>query len=186
MNNIVIIGAGNIGSRHLQGLKNIDFPLRIYVVDPNESSLKIAKERYNSIYNDKCQQEVIYTQSIEKFGELIDLAIIATNSKIRRDVIADLVELNKVKYLILEKILFQKEEDYYYILELLEKQCLKTWVNCARRSVPFYQELKSIFERRIQQHLEKIISLIQKLDIFSNYIKGVKVNGSNCRKIKIT
>ena len=44
---IVIIGAGAMGSRHLQGLKKITrFPCEIYVIDRNQISLDAAIERY--------------------------------------------------------------------------------------------------------------------------------------------
>ena len=44
MPTIVIIGAGGIGSRHLQSLSNIKIPLQIFVVDPILKALKIAKK----------------------------------------------------------------------------------------------------------------------------------------------
>ena len=36
MFNILIIGAGNIGARHLQGLINVSLKLNIWVVDSSE------------------------------------------------------------------------------------------------------------------------------------------------------
>ena len=38
MKTICIIGAGQLGSRHLQALKNVSKVLRVYVVDPFEQS----------------------------------------------------------------------------------------------------------------------------------------------------
>ena len=35
---VVIIGAGGIGSRHLQGLKRSEIPIEIEIVDPSKSS----------------------------------------------------------------------------------------------------------------------------------------------------
>ena len=48
MNNICIIGAGQLGSRHLQALKMVLQPLLITVVDPSSESLKMAEERYQA------------------------------------------------------------------------------------------------------------------------------------------
>ena len=49
MKRIFIIGSGQLGSRHLQALKNIDEELDIYVIDPSNKSLDVAKNRYESI-----------------------------------------------------------------------------------------------------------------------------------------
>ena len=46
MFNVAIIGAGQLGSRHLQGLKLAASPLSITVMDSSEESLKVAKARY--------------------------------------------------------------------------------------------------------------------------------------------
>ena len=48
---IVLVGAGNIGSRHLQALALLDRDANIQVIDTLESSLKLAEERFNSVYD---------------------------------------------------------------------------------------------------------------------------------------
>ena len=47
MKTIVVIGAGQLGSRHLQALSKVNFKTTIEVVDPFESSLVVAKGRFN-------------------------------------------------------------------------------------------------------------------------------------------
>ena len=77
---VALIGAGNIGSRHLQALKKVGFPLKIIVVEPDSNSLITAKERYNSVLDLRFQHEIRYYNKTEASNEEIDLAIIATNS----------------------------------------------------------------------------------------------------------
>ena len=43
---IAIIGAGQLGSRHLQGLTKIKQDIHITVIDPNPSALEIARQRF--------------------------------------------------------------------------------------------------------------------------------------------
>lgn len=149
MNNIVVIGVGNIGSRHLQALKKINLPLKIYAIDPNSESLSIAKKRFDSIDINQNKHQIKYLQKIETFGETIDLAIIATNSNIRREVIEKLLELNDVKYFILEKLLFQKKDDYYSVEKLLKDRDCKAWVNFTRRMIPIYDDkIKKLFHKK--------------------------------------
>lgn len=49
MYKVAIIGADQLGSRHLQGLKTAVSPLSISVVDSSNESLQIAKERYDTV-----------------------------------------------------------------------------------------------------------------------------------------
>lgn len=46
MYKIAVIGAGQLGSRHLQGLKLSKLKSDIWVVDNNPNSLQIAQQRY--------------------------------------------------------------------------------------------------------------------------------------------
>lgn len=144
MRTIALVGAGNIGSRHLQALKNVKLPLSIYVVDPNKSSLRIAKERYEQFNSTtKDSQQLEFLESVDNVPSKIDLAIIATNSGIRRKVIESLFKKSQVKNLVLEKLLFPKKEDYSYISKLLKSRRTKAFVNCSMRTMPFYQKLKN-------------------------------------------
>src|SRR3989338_7433892 len=46
MKRIYVIGAGSIGSRHLQALKAVKRPLDITVVDPAPGALRRAEQRF--------------------------------------------------------------------------------------------------------------------------------------------
>jgi len=48
-----------------------------------------------------------------------------------------------VKYLILEKVVFQRSEDFVPIQKLLIDSGVTSWVNCGRRSFQFYKRLKN-------------------------------------------
>lgn len=143
--NICIIGVGQIGSRHLQALKAIKTPLEIWVADQSKNSLKTAKERYESM-NTSGGEHVLHYQNELPKNSVFDIAIIATTSGPRADITKRLLKNNKVKYLILEKILFQNKNDYAEIEKLLAKHKVKTWVNCPMRMMPFYAGLKNEFD----------------------------------------
>ena len=143
---ILIIGAGNLGSRHLQALKTVKFPLNISVIDPNKNSLDIAKERYNSIKSGISFHSINFYENIPPICEKIDLAIIATNSDVRKKVVVELLSKVEVKFIILEKILFQNLEDYDIIDELFRSNGTKAWVNCPRRIFPIYQKGRDLFQ----------------------------------------
>jgi len=141
---IVLIGAGQLGSRHLQGLANIDIPVSIDVIDPNEASLQTARERYAQIAANPNISKVRFLPRISDLSGQIDLAIVATGADVRADVISSLVLNYTVRNLLMEKVLFQKEADFDRIATLLSRQQVYAEVNCPRRIFPFYLHLKEI------------------------------------------
>ncbi|OGM99423.1 MAG: hypothetical protein A2817_03420 [Candidatus Yanofskybacteria bacterium RIFCSPHIGHO2_01_FULL_39_8b] len=138
---VYIIGAGQIGSRHLQALKKTSFPLDISVIDPSPESLKLAAERYDTISVEREIHRISFIKNMAS-GESIDLAIVATTSDVRAGILKQLIKKNKVKYLILEKILFNKRKDYEIIQKIITKNEIKAWVNCPIRIMPFYRNLR--------------------------------------------
>lgn len=140
--NILLMGAGNIGSRHLQGLKKVKTPLSIEVIDPSPEALKIAEERYNQTES-ASTHKIRFLNDTNSIAKEIDLAIIATSSNIRSKITEQLVQVSKVRYIIFEKLLFQKKKDYAKIGNLLKTNNIKAWVNCSMRVTPFYAELKN-------------------------------------------
>jgi len=145
--NICIIGAGQIGSRHLQALKAVKSPLDICIVDRSKESLRIARERYNSMPINKTVHNVEYGRELQK-NKIYDIAIIATTSEPRAALTKELLKKNKVKYLILEKLLFSKKSDYAAIDKLLKTKKVKTWINCPMRMITFYAGLKKEFNKQ--------------------------------------
>lgn len=141
MKNICLIGAGQLGSRHLQAFKAVSTPLNITVVDPFPASLKLAQERYKAA-SGSGNHPVRYISRFEELSGTYDIAIVATNSDVRRSVIEELLTRASVRYLILEKILFQKKEDYSIIGNLLQSKSCQAWVDCSMRTMPFYHDLK--------------------------------------------
>lgn len=142
---IFIIGGGQIGSRHLQALKAVNLPLSITVIDPNSESLKTARERYESMPAGKFQHKTEYLTEISKNKKPIDLAIIATCSDIRAEIVKKLIQLSRVKNIVLEKILFGKKSDYDSIGKLLRQSKTKTWINCPMRMMPTYRKIEKYF-----------------------------------------
>jgi len=141
MKKIIIVGAGQIGSRHLQALAGVNNLLDIVVVDPVSNSLAMAKERFESMPRWQCHK-VTYTNAVPSNNSSFDIAIIATNSNKRREALESLLAKATVCYCILEKLLFQKKSDYNAVGKFLKKSGTKVWVNCMMRGMPFYYAIK--------------------------------------------
>jgi hypothetical protein len=140
---IAIIGGGQIGSRHLQAMSLFDRPVRLQIVDPSMASLKVSQERFNGCVKSLNVLSVEYFQDIGDLPDELDLVIVATNSNVRRAVIESLLARKVVRYLILEKVLFQKTEDLDAVDQLLRAKNVHAWVNCPFRMTPFYRNLKA-------------------------------------------
>ena len=140
MYNVAIIGAGQLGSRHLQGLKGAASPLSITVVDSSEASLKVAEEHYESV-SAVGEKSVQFTTTMNQLSKELDLVIVSTSSRPRADIVKSLLRLSKVKYLILEKVLFPKLCEYDEIDQLLKEYGVTCWVNCPRRMYGIYSYL---------------------------------------------
>ena len=150
---IAIIGAGQLGSRHLQGLSNINQDVIITVVDPISDALELAQKRFKEMPLNSCVRSVNYHQDIPWLDGEVDLAILATNADLRRNVIEELVNNSRVKYLILEKVVFQSVDDFKEVMLLFEEREIKAWVNCPRRIYPFFRKL---WKETIEADLLKI------------------------------
>lgn len=153
MKKVLIIGAGQLGSRHLQGVVSVKEPLHIQVVDPNKESLEIAAKRAEevdvSLRNNK---KIDYLTDLKEVGDSITIAIIATTSVVRRKIIEQLLASKNVEFLILEKVLFTRLEDYEPVERLLKEKKVKAFVNCPRRIIPYHKKLKEIFSKEKSIH----------------------------------
>lgn len=137
---VKIVGAGQLGSRHLQALKTVKYPLHIQVIDPSESSLKVAKERYEAIPSG-VEHTIAFATN---FGnrDATDLAIIATNSDVRRQAIDRLLDVSETRFLIVEKLLFNNRQDYTYAEKRFSATGAKAWANCPMRVMPVYEQIR--------------------------------------------
>jgi len=142
MKKIGIIGAGQLGSRHLQGISQSNFDISIEVVEPFTSSREIAEERYKEMGNNNHVKDIQFFDNIQKLSNSLDLVIVATGADVRTKVVTELLNTKNVNNLILEKVLFQTIEEYFIIEKLLEETNTKCWVNHPRRMFPIYKDLK--------------------------------------------
>ncbi len=153
MKRVAIIGAGQLGSRHLQGLKTTQTEMEIWVIDASEESLKVAKERCDSVEG-KTLKTVHYNQSVDALPKKIDMVIVATGSKPRAAIIKALLNNTSVDYLVLEKFLFTRLQDYDDIEVLLKENNVKCWVNCPRRMWPAYDHIIKLINQDVPVSVE--------------------------------
>ena len=143
---VLLVGAGQIGSRHLQGLARARLNLSIEIVEPHPASREIAIQRFQEIPPGDGRKDVRAIDRLDasRFEGHADLAIIATNAAVRHDVIHDVLNRLTTPFLVLEKVLFQRIADLDSIGTLLAEKSCTAWVNCPRRLMPYYRELRDL------------------------------------------
>lgn len=144
--NVAVIGAGALGSRHLQALALLDRPLNVSVADPSPRSLELAATRLQEVGGLKRGTvELVPAASAASWQPSI--GIVATNSRERLGALRELLDRNCRK-IILEKVLFTSLRDYEEAEELLAATKAECWVNCSRRAYPGLSALEKMLGNR--------------------------------------
>lgn len=139
---ILLVGAGQLGSRHLQGLVKCHYMLSIYVVDPSLDALAVAKQRWSDAGGGGSSHEVRFYQRWDECPVDLDLAIVATTASRRAQIVSSLAERGKVSYWLLEKVLAQNVEQLAELIVSVGAQS-QGWVNTPRRAIPWHREIKN-------------------------------------------
>ena len=185
MGNIVIIGCGGIGSRHLQGATKSTSVDSIQCVDIDDENIAIAKKRLDEVgYNKK----VSFYNTIYDIEGDIDVCIVATPAEPRKKIIFDVLEHTHVKNFILEKVAFQSEEDFNSVIERFDEKAIKCWVNCHSRTEHRYKFIKNRLDKELSIEIESLYppnfnlasSMIHCLDLFCFFSNDYQIELDLC------
>jgi predicted dehydrogenase len=141
--NIIVAGAGQIGSRHLQSLAALKIPLHLCVIEPSPQSRATAAERLAQVMPAGSNISVSYCETPAQMTITeADVAIVATNADVRPAIVKEITSRAKIRFIILEKVVYQSLGIFREQMAWLEEKGVKVWVNCPRRMYPFYRDLK--------------------------------------------
>ncbi|MEW9797565.1 Gfo/Idh/MocA family oxidoreductase [Alteromonas sp. CYL-A6] len=138
---ILLVGAGELGSRHLQSLVTVA-GAAIDVLEPSALSARRAADRMAQVQNHA--REVRFFTAVSNLKPAYDVIIIATNAAIRYDVTMAVLGVCRTTYLIFEKVLFQRLRDFPAMQNTLQQHGIKAYVNCPRRLYALYQDVKAL------------------------------------------
>ncbi len=136
---ILLIGCGNIGFRHLQGLLKINLDLDIYIIEKSKVKiLEQSKKIQNMSLNNK---KITFSNNFLLKNIKFDLVICATTSFKRYKLLKKLILKFKFSKIIIEKLAFQNILDFNKSLKLFKKNKVNCWVNCPRREQEIYKKI---------------------------------------------
>ena len=138
---VVIAGAGQLGSRYLQGLVNVDKPLDVIAIDKNGFALETSAERWIEAGGPDSHHHLRLETSSDAVPTSVDLVIVATTSQGRLDVIKQLIHRTSVQYWILEKLVTNDPAELPLFLECTSHSD-SAWVNLPYRIMGWHQAIK--------------------------------------------
>lgn len=130
-----------MGCRHTQSIIEKSTLHEIYVVEPNESNFNENLTRINGN-----NYGIKRLNSISEIEFNIDFAIVATSAEPRYDIVKSLIDLN-VKKILVEKVVFQSNNQFEILTKLAEEKGIEIYCNFVCRYYSNY--------RRIQESLNK-------------------------------
>src|SRR3989338_2973189 len=140
---ILLVGCGQLGSRHLQALATLDDVSQIDIVDKNAESLEVGKSRLKETMGVSGQILLNWLTDLKKASGQGDLCLMATQSPGRCRLIKEITNDLGYRNFLIEKIVSQSVEEYEDLLKFCKEKKLSVWVNCKTRAYRIHQYIKS-------------------------------------------
>jgi hypothetical protein len=147
MKKLLLVGAGTIGSRHLEGLIKTDLNLIITIIETNQVLLNKLRLKWLKTENKYTKNKKILWKNKLELEKKYDVAIIATSSKNRSMIIRKISKLSNISFWLIEKILAQS----YHQMKVIENStsnALGVYINTPRRIMPWYQKIRKYFFKK--------------------------------------
>lgn len=143
---ILMVGCGELGSRHLQALGALGDVAQIDVVDKSAASLEKGKGRLKETPGLNLKIRFNWLADFKKAGKEGDLCVVATQAPGRPLLIKEIANDLGYKNFLIEKIVSQSVEEYKDLMEFARSKKLSIWVNCKTRAYKIHQYIKSKLE----------------------------------------
>lgn len=139
--NVLLVGAGALGSRHLQSLAASAEFNTVTVLEPNPAARQTAEVRWTEV-GDSANKVLTFTD-FDNIAGPFDAAVIATPSIGRLDVLDRVLALG-CRRVLCEKVLFQTERDLGAAVRLVQSRGADVRVNHVYRYADALIALKDI------------------------------------------
>jgi len=138
--NILLIGCGRMGLRHLIGLNEIKD--EIFIIDPRKNAEKDARK---VAIDNKLKARIKFFTSFKELPHNINIeaAIMSATAQNRLDRFYEVIDRG-IKNILIEKPIEQSRKRLREIIELTLKNNLQIRCNHYQRTLPFYAEIKKM------------------------------------------
>lgn len=139
---VLLIGCGQLGSRHLQAVASLPQVREIEVVDPRPEGLSLGQSRLADLPDLQPHIQLKWLSRLDDASRGGDLCIVATQAEGRAALVEQVAALGYRSFL-LEKIVTQSLTEYRRLIDLTQDKMFVVYVNCQERTYPFHQYVKS-------------------------------------------
>ena len=139
---VLIVGCGQLGSRHLQAVARLPEVKVIEVVDPRPAALELGRERLSEISERSPSTTVRWLSSLQEATAGGDLCVDATLARGRCQRVREVAEGLGYQAFLLEKVVSQSVREMENLAEFFREKGLRAWVNCKGRAHRFHLRAK--------------------------------------------
>lgn len=140
---VLLVGCGNIGSRHLQAVASLKEVAEIEVVDPRPEALRLGRDRLLEIADLNPAIKIRWLVSLGEASPHGGVCIVATQAKGRYALVKQIFEELGYRLFLLEKIVTQSVKEYEDLTLYAQQHHLVVWVNCKTRTYPFHVQARA-------------------------------------------
>lgn len=144
MSSVLLVGAGSIGIRYLQGLACSGDINKVIVLERSHADAILARNRWD-LTNKNTDLNLNWLVDQSDISDSVDLVIVSTTADTRLSVISELVGIVDANFWILEKVISQSTCDLEKVKSELSFP-LHSWVNTPRRLMYWHKCLKEHLE----------------------------------------
>lgn len=173
---VLLVGCGQIGSRHLQSLAASPQLQEIDVVDPRPEALQLGRARLAEVQRPPPFTRVRWCPSFQEARRGGALCIVATQAQGRPQLVREIADELGYTTFILEKLLTQSVQELDELVACVQAKRLRVWVYCQTRTYPFHRWVKQRLDPAFPVTLSIVggnlglaTTGIHKVDLFAFY-----------------
>ena len=144
--NVLLVGCGQLGSRHLQAIASLGDIARIDVFDTDPAGLVLGQARLKEVVDANPAVGVRWFTQLDRTAKDVDLCVVATQAKGRGRLIKDIVAHTGCRKFFIEKIVAQSMREYDDLMIFCAKSGVRVWVNCKARAYGAHQYVRSCLD----------------------------------------
>ena len=145
-NRVLLLGCGQVGSRHLQAVASLPQVQEVEVVDPRPEALQMGRERLAEVAPRPSSMRFRWLSSLEEVSKGGDLCIVATHAQGRCERVKEVARELGYRLFLLEKLVAQSVPEMEDLMEFSKTRGLGVWVNCKSRAYSVHQRLKNLLD----------------------------------------
>lgn len=143
---VLVVGCGQLGSRHLQAVASLPTVTQIDIVEPNLKAIETAKRFLSEVSPLPHHIRFNWHQDLQEASREGDLCILATQARNRFELLEQIATRLAYPSFLIEKIVAQSVKEYKDMLGLAKLQNLSIWVNCKTRAYPIHKRIKKFLD----------------------------------------